>query len=347
MTPQLLQDFQRLREANPTIRAVDAAQSLEVSEGELLEVRHGHGDVSRLALRGSDFKALLEALKGAGPVMTLTRNDAAVHETTGPIETIEVHKAIGQITGEIDLRLFMSHWHAGYHVREQTKSGIRSSFQIFDIEGKSILKIFATDDTDPQVWDRTARTFRDQTQAITAFSPPGAVTGDRPDEAIDVHELRARWRTLSHSHDFFGMLRVLGVGRLQALRLAGVEFAQEIAPASIQAMLEGAADQNVPIMCFVGNKGCIQIFSGEIERIASVGPWLNVLDDRFNLHLRVDKIASAWVVRKPTSSRGLITSIEVFNEQRDMVSQFFGERPPGGTERPAWRSLAEGLIAET
>ncbi|MEO1494976.1 MAG: ChuX/HutX family heme-like substrate-binding protein [Pseudomonadota bacterium] len=347
MKPQLLHEFQRLREANPTLRAVDAARSLDVSEGELLEVRCGHGDVFRLALRGSEFRNLLEELKKVGPVMTLTRNDSAVHETKGPIGSIEVHKAIGQITGKIDLRLFMNHWHVGYHVTEPTNSGTKSSFQIFNVEGKSVLKIFELQATDKEAWAAAAQLFVDKTKAVIAFSPPGTKSIDRDDAEIDVEELRARWRTLTHSHDFFGVLRDLEVGRLQALRLAGPEFAEEVKVERIQGLLEGAAEHDIPIMCFVGNPGCIQIFSGGIERVAMVGPWLNILDDSFNLHLRTDMVASAWVVRKPTSTRGLITSIELFDQDREMVCQFFGERPPGETERQAWRSLAENLCAET
>jgi hypothetical protein len=43
-----------------------------------------------------------------------------------------------------------------------------------------------------------------------------------------------------------------------------------------------------------------------------MGPWLNVLDPGFNLHLREDLIASAWIVRKPTAD-GVVSSLELFD----------------------------------
>ena len=55
-------------------------------------------------------------------------------------------------------------------------------------------------------------------------------------------------------------------------------------------MLEGAAAAELPVMIFVGNPGCVQIHSGPVRRIEVMGPWLNVLDPRFNLHLREDLI---------------------------------------------------------
>jgi putative hemin transport protein len=104
-------------------------------------------------------------------------------------------------------------------------------------------------------------------------------------------------------------------------------------------VLEGAAAEGVPVMCFVGNRGCLQIFSGPVERIEPRGPWLNVLDPGFNLHLRTDLVASAWRVVKPTRLRGPITSLELFDAAGGMVCQLFGARPPGEGERPAWRAL--------
>jgi hypothetical protein len=46
--------------------------------------------------------------------------------------------------------------------------------------------------------------------------------------------------------------------------------------------------QAMPVMIFVGNMGCIQIHGGPVEKIVPMGPWINVMDPRFNLHLRAD-----------------------------------------------------------
>lgn len=53
-------------------------------------------------------------------------------------------------------------------------------------------------------------------------------------------------------------------------------------------------------MIFVGNPGCIQIHTGPVHNIKAMGPWLNVLDLDFNLHLREDEVTQVWKVGKPT-----------------------------------------------
>jgi putative hemin transport protein len=67
-----------------------------------------------------------------------------------------------------------------------------------------------------------------------------------------------------------------------------------------------------------------------------------VLDADFNLHLREDHVASAWVVRKPTSD-GLVSSLELFDAAGEPIAMFFGERKPGRPELCAWRELLEGV----
>ena len=98
-----------------------------------------------------------------------------------------------------------------------------------------------------------------------------------------------------------------------------------------------------PIMVFVGNPGMIQIHSGPIKKVVSMGTWINVIDPRFNLHLRTDCIAKAWVVRKPTVD-GIVTSVELFDAEGEAIAMFFGERKPGRPEREAWRELVKELL---
>jgi putative hemin transport protein len=99
------------------------------------------------------------------------------------------------------------------------------------------------------------------------------------------------------------------------------------------------------VMVFGGNPGGIQIHTGPVAKVVVMGPWLNVLDPGFNLHLREDHIASAWLVRKPTSD-GLVTSLELFDAAGDTIAMLFGERKPGHAELCAWRELVDGLLGD-
>jgi putative hemin transport protein len=107
-------------------------------------------------------------------------------------------------------------------------------------------------------------------------------------------------------------------------------------------MLEEAARGKTEIMCFVGNPGIIQIHTGPVANIKVMDTWLNVLDPGFNLHLRQDRIAQTWVVRKPTAE-GIVTSLELFDTEGETIAMFFGKRKPGIPELGAWREIIARL----
>jgi len=73
-----------------------------------------------------------------------------------------------------------------------------------------------------------------------------------------------------------------------------------------------------------------------------MGPWINVLDPGFNLHLREDLVTQVWLVKKPTTD-GVVTSIELFDAQGEFIAYFFGKRKPGIPETTGWRMLAESM----
>jgi putative hemin transport protein len=167
-----------------------------------------------------------------------------------------------------------------------------------------------------------------------------------PDQDIDVTAWRQSWRAMKDTHDFFGLLRQFKVTRTQGLRLADPEFVQAMPVTVVKDLLDLAAGASTPIMVFVGNPGMLQIHSGPIQKVVSIGVWINVMDPRFNLHLRSDSVAQAWLVRKPTVD-GIVTSVELFNDRGEAIAMFFGERKPGNPELTAWRALVDELLARS
>jgi putative hemin transport protein len=107
-------------------------------------------------------------------------------------------------------------------------------------------------------------------------------------------------------------------------------------------MMHASVKSGLPIMCFVANDGIVQIHSGPIFNVQSMGPWINIMDPTFHLHLRQDHIAETWAVRKPTTD-GHVTSLEAYNAEGEMIIQFFGKRQEGSDERAAWREIMENL----
>ena len=117
---------------------------------------------------------------------------------------------------------------------------------------------------------------------------------------------------------------------------------QPLATSELTVLMEQAAAREVPIMVFVGNRHCIQIHTGPVHNLRWMDSWFNVLDPDFNLHLQTRGVVELWRVRKP-SVDGVITSLEAFDADGELVVQLFGARKPGMAERDDWRELAESL----
>jgi putative hemin transport protein len=342
-TPTALkQRIDRLRVEQPTLRARDAALELGISEAEYVAASCGFG-ARRLA---GPWPALVQGLPPLGTVMALTRNDHAVHEKVGRYDKISVGGDHGLVLNhDIDLRIFFSHWHAGFAVSETTSHGLRHSLQFFDGSGSAVHKIYLRPESDLVTYEAliAAHLSDDQSAGQRVAAKPAA-KADRADSEIDVAALRGGWDALEDVHDFFTLLRSSGTSRVQAFRLAGPAYAVPVPAGSFRRAIEGAAQRGLPIMVFVGNPGMVQIHSGSIETVKEVGPWFNILDPGFNLHLRVDGIDQAWVVRKPTRD-GIVTSLEVFDASGEAIAYMFGERKPGKPELEGWRMLVAGLEA--
>ncbi|MCC7049454.1 MAG: hemin-degrading factor [Alphaproteobacteria bacterium] len=331
-----------LRASEPKLRIRDAAQRLGVSEMELVALNLGKG-ATRLCGPWAD---IVRALPGLGQVMALTRNEHAVHEKTGIYENVEVGGPHGLVLGtDIDLRLFLAQWKHGFAVREATGDLVRHSLQFFDRHGGAVHKVYMNANSDMDRYGALVAEFRHAEQAVPAVEPTAAAAAPLADAAIDVSAYLAAWDALKDTHEFFPMLRKHKLARTQALRLAGPDRARPVANASLRATLEAAAARDLPIMVFVGNAGCIQIHTGPVTALRATGPWFNVLDPGFNLHLRETAIASSWVVTKPTSD-GPVTSLELFDAAGENIALLFGKRKPGQPEDAAWRALAHGLCGD-
>jgi putative hemin transport protein len=339
--PPLREQWARLREAEPNLRARELAERLRVSEGELVASRCGDG-VRRL---DHHWDELFRALPSLGHVMVLTRNESCVHEKKGTFANVDIGQAMGVVLGnDIDLRLFLNHFRHGFAVRETSHGRELRSLQFFDGDGQAVHKVYLTDDSDTGAWDTLLARFESRGQSPTFQAR--AVADPLPrvlhDHAVDVQSLRAGWRGMRDPHEFFALLKKYQVSRTQALRLVGAGFARPVDNTAIRTVLQGAAATGLPIMAFVGSRGVVQIHTGPVHTVKVMGPWLNVLDDSFNLHLREDHIEQSWVVSKPTPE-GAVTSLELYDAKGGQIVQVFGKRKPGEPELDAWRALACGL----
>jgi putative hemin transport protein len=332
--------YELLKKEQPEIRARNSAEELGISEGELLASRVGD-NATRLI---DDPEAILAVLEPLGEVMALTRNENCVHERKG--EYLGA-KFFGKnkvrhglfVNPDIDLRLFMNHWKFCFAAIEQTRGGPRKSLQFFDKSGTAIHKIYLTSKSKEEAYDDLVDTFKasDQPTYIETeqYEPKSP---DKADYEIDTLRFQKAWENLKDTHDFFPMLKKFKIGREQSFRLIGKDFAYQVGSHAIRQVLEGARDKECEIMVFVGNRGAIQIHTGPVKKLVEHGTWYNVLDPKFNLHINETKIASTWVTKKPTDD-GIITALELFDADGEIIATLFGKRKPGIPELELWREI--------
>jgi putative hemin transport protein len=332
--------WRSLRASEPRLRIRDAASRLGATEAQLLATGCGDG-VVRL---DAPWATLLTRFAELGPVMALTRNDDAVIETDGAYSRVEDFGAMGQVLDPgIDLRLFLHRWKSGFAVREEARGEDRRSFHFFDAHGTAVHKVYLRDGSDAEAWARLVAEFASADQEPEhPVEPARAATPERPDAQIDRDGLRAAWEAMQDTHEFFGLLGRFGVARPQALRLVGRDLAFRVPTDALQRTFERCAAAELPVMIFVGSPGVIQIHTGAVHRLVATGPWFNVIDPGLDLHVRADRVAAAWVVRKPTAD-GHVSALELFNAAGETILLVCGKRKPGQEESGAWRGILAAL----
>jgi putative hemin transport protein len=333
----LQEAYVKAKEAQPKMRIRDIAKTINASEAQLVALGVGTTAIKL----NNDIKNILEDTVNLGKVMALTRNDSAVHERKGIYDNLNIHGPVGTFVNEdIDLRLFLMHWDSVFAVNEND----RKSIQFFDKSGDAVHKIYMTEDSNLEAYDALVEKFKaaEQTQELSV-QPYAAKPVALNDNEINVAEFQTEWLALKDTHDFFGLLQKHKVNRVQALRLAPAGMTKELDNLTTRKVFERAAAQEVPIMVFIGNRGCIQIHTGKVHKLMDAGPWFNVLDPDFNMHLNETKIHSTWLVIKP-STDGMIHAIEVYDEAGEMIVQLFGKRKPGIPELTEWRTIVETVI---
>jgi putative hemin transport protein len=70
------------------------------------------------------------------------------------------------------------------------------------------------------------------------------------------------WRAMTDVHQFFGLLKRHNLTRQQAFRLVGDDLACKVSNSALAQLLDTARQDGNEIMVFVGNRGCVQIFTG-------------------------------------------------------------------------------------
>ena len=314
-----------------------AAEQLGMSEAEFYLTRVGDS----VTVINADVKTFLEAVARIGKLKVITRNPHAVHEKIGTMSKIQVDKMHALVLDkEIDLRIFPRSWKTAVAYTSVKDEQTTLSFHVFDSYGRSVFKVYPLENLD------IAEAVRDEIAlpapasfAVEALA--ASVPNDAP--AVDVETLEQDWLSITDPHQFMGVLRKHKLNRPQAYDVVADDLAYRVQSECIKPILEDVAEHEIPIMVFVGNDGCIQIHTGPVSNVKAHGPWMNVLDETFHLHVKEADIAYAYVVSKPAEKGRRVTSLECFNKDHDIIISIYGERKPGVDELQSWRDALQRL----
>jgi putative hemin transport protein len=332
-------DIRAFRAENPSMRERDIAARLGISEAALVAAEVG---ISAVRIDG-DANRFLDRIASLGEVMALSRNESAVHEKIGVYENIKAGKQAAIVLGDnIDLRIFPTRWAHGFAVTKKDGEQERLSLQFFDKAGDAVHKVHLRPASDVDAYHAMVGELRLELQSQEFTEDRSSHDGAGIEGEVTREELRDHWSRMTDTHEFFGMLKKLKIGRQAAIRSVGDDYAWKLDGGAVAGMMHASVREGLPIMVFVANAGIVQIHSGPIVNVKEMGPWINVMDPTFHLHLRQDHIAEAWAVRKPTKD-GHVTSLEAYNAAGEMIIQFFGKRKEGFDERSDWRAIIEAL----
>ncbi|WP_249022841.1 MULTISPECIES: hemin-degrading factor [Kluyvera] len=333
---ELWQRYQDVKASGAAKYARDIAAVMGVSEAELTAAGVGH-DAVRLQ---DNARAILASLEKVGETKCICRNEYAVHEQVGAFTHQHLDGHVGLILNPraLDLRLFLSQWASAFHVND----GGRESIQFFDPHGDAVLKVYTTDNTDSAAWQAL---IAEQTQSMPAPLALRPVENARYADTADGAALEKEWRAMTDVHQFFALLRKYNLSRQQAFRLVNDDLACRINTDALPRLLETLQRDGNEFMIFVGNRGCVQIFTGVLEKLTPMRGWINIFNSAFTLHLREETIDEVWVTRKPTVD-GHVTSVELFAKDGTQIAQLYGQRSEGHPEQQQWRTQVDSLTAE-
>lgn len=340
------EEIRRARAENPKTRERDLARELGISEADYVAAHVGeNAGVSARRIKPA-ARELLDELPKLGEVMTLTRNESAVHETIGTYGRFMANDGAAAAIGDnINLRLFFKHWAHGFAVEKRDGDIVRRSLQFFDLAGDAVQKIHLRPTSNLEAYEALVQHMLSKDQSQTVETAPYPVT---PRDAVTVDsfsrrdDLRDRWGAMTDIHEFYGILQEVGVSRHVAVHTVGEDYAWPLETGCVAAALEQVAAAEMPAMCFVGSRGCVQIYGGPISTLKTAGPWLNVIDPGFHLHLRTDHIAEVWALKRPIRE-GHLSSIDAYDSQGRLIIQLFGARQMGQDEPADWRALVNAM----
>ena len=324
--------------ATAVIQAAGVDLSGEGFPGASVEAWLGKPADQVVFLKG-DWEALLTNIKRLGDVSVLSGNETVMHLATGRYDDFKGRDGSGLIVSKgIDLRLFMSEWRYGAAILPA--SGSVPGFVFFNGAGDPVHRILVTETSNAAEFDALVAEFKGE---IPVFSPEAEApkSVETPTEETKAAFL-AGWRALKDTHEFSGLLRDHKLSRIDAVRLAEGEFSAQLDPAAYSALFGQLVEQEVSILLFALNDGCVQISTGAITEMNQTKGTLQLVEEDSRTVISLPRIKQVWRVSKPTED-GLVHSLELYDAEGEPVAYLFGSEKGDSTSIVKWKELLFAL----
>lgn len=320
-------------------RAREAAKRLGISEAEYVALDCGD---KVQALDMTRLTEILQSVVKLGEVMALTRNDAGVFESHGCYEGAEIRNGLlifNATDSSIDLRLRIKDWRFGFAVDENG----RQSMQFFDVSGRAVHKVYVTEKSDVEAYLALIDEFSASNcyEEMKAIQPASPIVISEPKD-LDVAGLRKDWNKLENAHQVNALLKAYGMTRPQVYACLD-EGLDRLPTTALKSLLEEASDKKWLLNLFLPNGKATQIHHGKVNKIMEMGPWLNVLDPKFNLHLNLELTDSVWRVMKEVTGTGQTYSVELFDEHQQSIMMIYSAPEADAIQHQQWRDFVGGL----
>ncbi|MBD26097.1 MAG: hypothetical protein CMG46_14030 [Candidatus Marinimicrobia bacterium] len=270
---QLLENYNTFKSNpdNKKLRIRDAASKLNVSEAELLSLKINN-DVSYLLI--PDFQQFFnKIIDNIDKVMFLIRSDFVVHEKIVSLSDLSYND--GSIISNLDSScpiisfdpksISYSFFECNCH---NEKRELRS-FQFFDKYGDAILKIYLKGDKSA-AFERIADFYKiNYNYELQKYIINKKINIVEQSSFLHIDSLVNK--------KFINNTKIINNDKLRFF-------------------LNAFSENEIPIQIHAYGINCIQYHRGIIKNIIDYGPWLNVIDKEFNIHILENKIFKTTIL---------------------------------------------------
>ena len=263
---------------NKKVRIKDAAEILSTNEAALLSTEIGE---KIYFLKISNFEDFFIQLSNIDKLMFLIRSQYVVHETTIIPSQIKylnnkliLNNAPDYTLIDYDIKSFK------YVFYEQKKHSGRTlkSFQFFNKFGTAVLKIYLRGKKDLE-FNQIAESFY-------------------TDYAYELQKEISSKPAIRQFSEFY--YSEYGIDNNFIKK---TDYEKNF----LRKLLELLTDNKIPTRIHAFGENIFQQYSGKIKKLIDFGPWINIMDKNFNLHVLEEKIIRSTVSHLISNENELLT----------------------------------------